>query len=102
MENEKNNGISEKFYRSTVESGAHVVFWFSPDGQVSRVNRAACEFLGYSREDLIAKSVNDIIVDQNNDDWRQLISNLEECGTRLFESEMIKKSSENRRKTRCV
>jgi PAS domain S-box-containing protein len=91
MEIEKNNGISEKFYRSTVENGAHVMFWFSPDGQVSRVNRAACEFLGYSRDELIAKSVNDIIGGQNDDDWRQLISDLEESGTRLFESEMIKK-----------
>jgi PAS domain S-box-containing protein len=91
MENEKNNGMSIKFYRSTVEGGAHILFWFSPDGQVSRVNRAACRFLDYSQDELIAKTVGDIIVDQNDDDWRQLISDLEEAGTRLFESEMIKK-----------
>ena len=79
-----------RFHESTLEQAAHAIFWIDPGGKISRVNQAACIFLGYSKDEITSKTVNDIVVDYKNDDWIELLSSLRKSRTRLFELEMMK------------
>ncbi len=91
MDFEKDKEFITKFCHSTVEQGAFVIFWINSDGNISRVNEAACRFLGYSESKLIALTANDIIDDLKKSDWIELLADLKESKKRLFESNMIKK-----------
>ncbi len=44
----------------TVDHGAMPTFWIGPDARFLRVNDAACRSLGYSREELLSKTVHDV------------------------------------------
>ncbi|UCC78841.1 MAG: sigma 54-interacting transcriptional regulator [Candidatus Zixiibacteriota bacterium] len=91
MDFEKDKEFMTKFCHSTVEQGAFVIFWISPDGSVSRVNNPACTFLGYQENELISLTVSDIVDDLKKNDWMELLSELKESKKKLFESKMIKK-----------
>ncbi len=43
-----------------VDNTAEQAFWISPDGQIIYANNAACESLGYKREELVGMSLSDI------------------------------------------
>jgi PAS domain S-box-containing protein len=53
---------SEKRFRSLVEYAADAFFLHDRDGRIRDVNRAACESLGYSREELLSMNVLEIEV----------------------------------------
>lgn len=50
---EKMVGLSEQ----TIDSAHDAIFWVDADGQISFVNRAGCELLGYPHEALIGRSL---------------------------------------------
>ena len=52
---------SERMYRAVFESANDAVFIESVDGRILDVNRNGCVLLGYSREELLRKSVSDLI-----------------------------------------
>jgi PAS domain S-box-containing protein len=91
MSLEEDKEFLTKFCHSTVEQGAFVIFWVNPHGEISRVNQAACVFLGYSENEIITMTVNDIIADFKKSDWLELLSSLKKSPKRLFESNMIGK-----------
>ncbi len=51
---------SEERYRTMMEQAADAVFLHDGNGRILDVNRKACQSLGYSREELLAKSIKDI------------------------------------------
>ena len=51
---------SEERYRTIMEQAADAVFMRDESGRILEANRKACQSLGYSREELLAKSVWDI------------------------------------------
>ncbi len=51
---------SEERYRSMMEQAADAVFMHDENGRILDVNRKACQTLGYSREELLSKSIGDI------------------------------------------
>jgi PAS domain S-box-containing protein len=51
---------SEKRFRSTFENAAVGVAQASPDGKWLRVNRRFCEILGYTAEELLSKTIQDV------------------------------------------
>lgn len=51
---------SEARFRSTFEQAAVGIAHVAPDGRWLRVNRKLCEILGYSREELLARTFQDI------------------------------------------
>jgi diguanylate cyclase (GGDEF)-like protein/PAS domain S-box-containing protein len=51
---------SEARYSSTVELAAIGISHVAPDGRFLHVNRQLCEMLGYTKEELLARSVKDI------------------------------------------
>lgn len=91
MDFEGDKEFVAKFCHSTVEQGAFVIFWINLDGNISRVNKAACRFLGYSENELITLTVKDIVDDLKKSGWIELLSDLKESRKKLFESSMTKK-----------
>jgi PAS domain S-box-containing protein len=53
----------------SVDRAADAVFWISKDGKLRYVNDAACDSLGYSREELLGFSIHDIDVTLDRADW---------------------------------
>ncbi len=58
---------SEHRYRTLVEQAVDAIFVVDAEGRLVDVNRSACESLGYSRDELLALSVLDIVVDLDRD-----------------------------------
>jgi len=52
---------SERIYRAVFESANDAVFIESVDGRILDVNRNGCALLGYTREELLRKSVSDLV-----------------------------------------
>jgi PAS domain S-box-containing protein len=61
------------------------VFWFAPEGEIRYVNGAAQEFLGYSRDELLAMTVHDIAPTYPPGEWQRDWSALKEGGSRTTE-----------------
>jgi PAS domain S-box-containing protein len=51
---------SEEKYRIVLEQAADAVFIHDETGRIMDVNRKACQSLGYSREEMLSKSIGDI------------------------------------------
>ncbi len=51
---------SEKKYRAMMDQAADSIFVHDETGRIVDVNRMACQTLGYSREELLSKSIGDI------------------------------------------
>ncbi len=55
------------------------------------VNKTACEIFGYSKEELISKDLQDIVTPSSFKKKEEVIKNLKEKGSYVFESETVKK-----------
>ncbi|HLE68431.1 MAG TPA: PAS domain S-box protein, partial [Vicinamibacteria bacterium] len=58
-----------KLTQFSVDRAADAVFWIAKDGGLRYVNDAACDYLGYSREELLGFSIYDIDVTLDRADW---------------------------------
>ncbi|NOU62052.1 PAS domain S-box protein [Marinifilum caeruleilacunae] len=54
--------IQNSFYKELLHNSGAAMFLFDVDGKIIDANKAACDGLGYSREELLEKSVPDIDV----------------------------------------
>lgn len=64
LENITERKLLEQSLRLTqlsVDRAAESVFWMTPDGKIVYVNDAACRTLGYTREEVLGKTVPDIV-----------------------------------------
>ncbi|MFH2056469.1 MAG: PAS domain S-box protein, partial [bacterium] len=60
----------------SVEQSADAVLWFTPDGSLSYVNQAACQTLGYTREELLSLNVKESYAYLGEDAWRKMWDDL--------------------------
>jgi PAS domain S-box-containing protein len=72
---------SEKRFRTLVDQAVDAFFLFSPEGKIVDANQRACESLGYSRDELLSLSVEDIIAVSPADEsaekpWENLQPNM--------------------------
>jgi PAS domain S-box-containing protein len=65
----KNLEETLKLTQFSVDRAADAVFWIAKDGELRYVNDAACDYLGYSREELLGFSIYDIDVTLDRADW---------------------------------
>jgi hypothetical protein len=65
----KNLEETLKLTQFSVDRAADAVFWIAKNGQLRYVNDAACDYLGYSREELLGLSIFDIEVQFDRADW---------------------------------
>ena len=73
--------------RFSIEHASDAVFWTTPDTRIVDVNKAACQTLGYTREELLQLSIIDIDANCTAEVWQQHFPELKKHGTLKFESE---------------
>ncbi len=71
--------------QAAVDHAADAFFWVRPDATFEYVNRAACDSLGYSKEELLQLRVFDIDLDFDEDMWKGYWAELKRHGHLLFE-----------------
>jgi PAS domain S-box-containing protein len=79
---------SEGRFRQFFESQPECCYMISPAGIVLDVNPAACEALGYTKEELIGKAVSTIYAPESHSKMRDLLEKWKKTG-RLESEEMV-------------
>ena len=77
--------------RELIELAADAIFIFDIDGQLTDVNEAACRLLGYSREELLAKTIWDLAPPEDADRLRRQRSYLLEGHVEIGEWKAVRK-----------
>ena len=73
----------------SIERAVDSIFWISPEGEILYANEAACRTLGYTRRELIGKSVPDIDPNFPEAKWPAHWEEIKRRGSFTFESERI-------------
>ncbi len=67
---------SAEFGRNLVAEAPDAIFVASPEGRYLDVNRAGCELIGYTREEILARSIGDFVLTDEASDVRVGIERL--------------------------
>ncbi len=78
----------------SVDHAADQVYWTSPEGRFLYVNDSVCSRLGYTREELLGMSVEDITVRMLPEEWSARWELIKAQGSVTFEREHRTKSGE--------
>jgi hypothetical protein len=70
----------------SVQQASDSIFWVGSDAKILGVNKAACQLLGYSEEELLSLSVHDIDANYQAEIWSAHWQELKEHGSLTFES----------------
>ncbi|MER6799552.1 PAS domain S-box protein, partial [Amycolatopsis mediterranei] len=65
---------SEQRHRLLVERATDAIWVLDRDLRFAEINPAACELLGYARDELIGTSITALLDDAGSERWRQLIA----------------------------
>lgn len=76
-----------QFTQFSVDHAGDAAFWVHEDGRFFYVNDAACQSLGYRRDELLKMNVYDISGDVNRQGWTEHLKMLKEHGRWTFESQ---------------
>ena len=60
-----------RFSHFTVERAPDAVIWIDSEGCIYRANDAACQLLGFDKEELISKNVYDLSPEDNEEKLRE-------------------------------
>jgi PAS domain S-box-containing protein len=82
---------SEQRYRELFESAPDGIFMATPDGRYTDVNAAGCRLLGYTREELIGKSITELVAPEVLARQAALARHLGEGGSDVSEWELRRK-----------
>lgn len=76
----------------SIDHAADSIFWIAPDSEILYVNDAACRVLGYSRDELIGKSVMEIDPNFPASAWPSHWEEVKQRKSFTFESTQLTKS----------
>jgi PAS domain S-box-containing protein len=82
----ENTEEAMRFTRFAIDHVSDAAFWMGPDARFTYVNDAACDTLGYSREELLSMAVHDIDPDFPKDVWPEHWRRQKKEGALVFES----------------
>jgi two-component system, cell cycle sensor histidine kinase and response regulator CckA len=82
---------SEERYRTMLEQAADAVILHDSNGRIIDVNRKACQSLGYTREELLTKSIKDIDPEAIQAGKHELWNRVLAGGQFTFESRQVRK-----------
>ena len=77
--------------RASVDNAEDEIFWFDDEGNFFDVNRAACEILGYTREELLGMQVFDVDPDFPEEAWPELLAQVRDKGAITLTSQHMTK-----------
>jgi two-component system NtrC family sensor kinase len=77
---------AEFLHEFAMNQAADAIFWIKSDGHLSYVNEAACQLLGYTREELLQLTIEDIDPGFSPPIWSEHWLAIQECITFTFES----------------
>ncbi|MBI5251992.1 MAG: PAS domain S-box protein [Desulfomonile tiedjei] len=86
VENVKQAQDTLRFTQFAVDHSSDAAFWHSPDGCIFYVNEAACNSLGYSRDELLGMKIPDIDPDFPSETWRDKWREMKRIGSTTLES----------------
>jgi PAS domain S-box-containing protein len=75
-----------KLSEFSVQAASLATFWIARDARILRVNQAACNLHGYSREELLTMSITDMDPDFPVERWPQHWQELREAKSMVFET----------------
>ena len=81
-----------KLKNFTIENITDAVYWISADARIWDVNSAACNLLGYSKDELLAMTTPDIDPTYSLSVWQEHWQDLKESGSLRFETSHKAKS----------
>ena len=84
-----------QFTQFSVDHAADAAFWVRDDGHLFYVNEAACQSLGYRRDELLRMSIPDISEDISQQSWPDHMKQLKDHGRWTFESKHRKKDGQS-------
>ncbi len=90
---EKNRLTEEKLQMTqySLDHAADGVAWYDPDGNHLYVNDAACQYPGFSREELLARTVFDLNPNLTRETWRTRWQAIKEQGSVTYETQHHRK-----------
>ena len=80
------------FVQQTVENMKDVMYWIDTDGRIVNANASASTTLGYSKEELLSMSINDLDPYYNMDSWKEQWEIFREYKFFSFEAQNISKN----------
>ncbi|MBT3879790.1 MAG: PAS domain S-box protein [Candidatus Scalindua sp.] len=75
-----------QFTRFAVDKSSDATFWIGVNGNISYVNHAACQSLGYTYEELVSMTVPDVDPDFHTQSWSTHWQQMKVDGSMSFES----------------
>lgn len=78
--------LNEALYRNLMENSVDAVYLLSEEGAVLNVNAVACEMTGYTREELLSLTIDDIDPNYPSKTFVEFWRNKPEGATMLFET----------------
>ncbi len=90
---EKNRQTEEKLLMTqySLDHAADGVAWYDPEGNHLYVNDAACQYPGFSREELLSRTVFDLNPNLTLDMWRSRWQAIKEQGSVTYETQHHRK-----------
>jgi formate hydrogenlyase transcriptional activator len=71
----------------TIERADDAIFWHDCDARIQHVNPAACDLLGYSREELVGLTIQDINPNSTPKSWARFWKELQKKKVIVFEDD---------------
>ena len=78
----------------SVDRAAIAAFWIGEDGRLLYVNQWACQCLGYSREELLSKTIHEIDPALPQSAWPAHWEHMRECGSLTYETQYHTRNGE--------
>ncbi len=80
---------SLRFTQFAVDHSADMNFWMDEEARLVYVNQAACDTLGYSKEELLKMTLLDIDPNIKKEEWPERWANMKHAGERVMETSQL-------------
>ena len=80
---------SLRFTQFAVDHSADMNFWMDEEARLVYVNQAACDTLGYSKEELLKLTLLDIDPNIKKEEWPERWANMKHAGERFMETNQL-------------
>ncbi|MCX6999808.1 MAG: PAS domain S-box protein [Candidatus Sumerlaeota bacterium] len=70
----------------SIDHSADAIVWIDPDGRYLYINDAACRITGYTREEILNKTIFDFAKDYSKQKWKTFWANLKQKGSLVTET----------------